>query len=653
MQTKNKTQFKKPIHHGYVLYDHKLDEKKLERSFLDVIQLHDVFFLNVRDRKVVKEDYDYTFDKINFLDQIALESDLQALFITKDYKTPAGFKWIYFNHELRGFYYAFDQVFFDINSVKTFIKAIEKAYYNGKFKPLGSSYYNYLKESNRLSHSHFSKKSYSNYQKKYEIKDPLKQKIDIAIQKESLLYGQLFTGLLGIYYQKQENKELIFDTNIVNEENHKIGYLFSEDAYKLKKNHTLTLSNYLKEPWETSNKKPFVEVILEPSFDDLKGKVISFTKLSSQCPLLMVIKDKKTSIDIEWHYHKNKFKKDEIHYLMLKFNHLLHCFLEPNPSPIKDIEIILDSEKETLLKYAKPKSIKENQLDLIIQSIFKNNKDKKAIETKTNHYSYGQLQSRMEKISSLLKNKMTEAKHIFVDSKDPLDLYAGILAGLSWDVLVVDNIKEGGWILSKGLFGYKLKANTDYLEVPQMNLKGYDLYLKWIRDYLSIGEEERTLVSGNFLALGLPTLLAGGCLCIGHEADIDDFKASLAVFHETPKKSYPSLKKTIVTNKNIRLEGKELYFGVQVPLAVPFVAMGRFKQGYIKDFQPAEGVGLVFLDKHMKLKPINVRGQAYIFGLGAPILGSNRLIKVDHLNINHATPLGLKGRWFYDGSIRL
>lgn len=44
MQTKIKNQSKNYIHHGYVLYDHKLDEKKLERAFLDVVQLHDVFF---------------------------------------------------------------------------------------------------------------------------------------------------------------------------------------------------------------------------------------------------------------------------------------------------------------------------------------------------------------------------------------------------------------------------------------------------------------------------------------------------------------------------------------------------------------------------------------------------------------------------------
>lgn len=96
-----------------------------------------------------------------------------------------------------------------------------------------------------------------------------------------------------------------------------------------------------------------------------------------------------------------------------------------------------------------------------------------------------------------------------------------------------------------------------------------------------------------------------------------------------------------------------MFFGVQVSLGVPFVAMGRFKQGYIKDFQPADGVGMVFLDSKMNLMPINERGQAYIFGLGAPILGTNKEIKVAVLNLNHVTPLGLKGRWFYDGSIRI
>jgi hypothetical protein len=653
MQKKTNKKIKKQIHHGYVLYDQKLNEKKFEQSFLDVIHLHDVFFLHVKHKKVVKEDYEYSFDKINFLDQIALESDLEALYFTRDYKTPAAFKWIYFNHELRGFYYAFDQVFFDVDSVNTFMKTMEEAYFNGKHKPLASSYYHYLNESGRLSESHFTNKQFIFYEKKYEINEHLKEKIDRLTEKYKINYAQLFTGILGTYYLKQFDKELVFDSKIVKEETHKIGYFFNEDYFKLKKSYAMNLPTFFSESWKTTDKKPSVTIVLEEKFKDLKGKVVSFANPSSQLPLMMVIKNNESSLDIVWHYHKNKYKKDEIHYLMLKFNHLLHCFLDDDLTLIKDIDLTLPMEKEILLKYGKAIQTPTKKLRDKVQSIDKIQGKKVAIETNNDQYTYGQLQNRIDKISSVIKNKMSSNNNIYIDSKDPLDLYGGHLAALKSDVFVVDDLKSAGWILSKGFFSYKFKRNFDFIESPHMNLKGYNLYLSWIINYISINSEERTLINGNFLTLGVPTILAGGSLCIGQEKDLDQLKCTLAVFHEKPEKDYPSLRKSIVTNKNIKVACETSFYGVQVPLAVPFVAMGKFNQAYIKNFEPAKGVGLVFLDRNMKLKPVNVRGQAYIFGLGAPKLGNNEVIKLDGFDIDHVSQLGLKGRWFYDGSIRI
>ncbi len=141
----------------------------------------------------------------------------------------------------------------------------------------------------------------------------------------------------------------------------------------------------------------------------------------------------KNNISLKFSYNKNLFKKKTIVGFVNNFSVLLNSILKEKEKPIKDLEIISDSDKEifkkindTKIKYPKDKTINE-----LFEKKVKETPNAIAVGYEDKNMSYAQINRDANKLSRFLQfKKIKKGNILLIFLNSSFDFVLTILAGL-------------------------------------------------------------------------------------------------------------------------------------------------------------------------------------------------------------------------------
>lgn len=633
---------------GYAFYDSDLNEKYFTESIQEVINLHDVFQAKFENKKVVEKQVDYSFDKLNYLDQISLMNaphvKEQAL------KQAAEFKLVFFNNNLRGYYYRFDATLFDERSVKLVLMAIEKQYFKGKYKQTSSSYMKYT-QAEKPNFSHFFRPGqYQSKERTMVIDEPLSKRIKAFMKQNDVNGFQFFAGVIALYFKTSRGKRINFESNFLNQNTSAlVGRINEQKSYYFKDQNTLNES--IQSNLVEKNQNSSIHINVVDDFKDLKGQIIQLASQEMLEQIAFNIEEKDWSFDLHIRYQKYKYKHDDIFLMMNKLKIAIYAALESPEMATNSLSLITNKEEQIAKSMLTVKHHSGQSLYETFNKTCLKNNDKVAIISGSDTITFKKLSELIAKLSKGIAK--SGAGILSISPKNDFEKIAMFIACDQQKVTYDFDHKHA--IMKKGLFGYKTsgtstKSNGQYhLKDVVISRQGYLDYSNWFKNYFAINESDCVLAN-DLLGLGIPSLIQGASIVLGDESQIDPHKVTLAAIGSDTK-AYPSLKKAIVDTKKVEtIPAYKLYYGVKFDGTVPYGLMSGFQRNYVDQLKTVDGLGIILL-KQNKLPEAYQKASLYVFGSGVDTQATKEK-EIDG-DIKHVVKQKLKGSWFIDGSLRL
>jgi hypothetical protein len=632
---------------GYVLYDLDLNETYFKKSFDEMLDIHDVFHINIDTMTFEKQSYE--LESLYALDQLSLKDSLMNI-KTPNYM-PAAFKLIYFNNNLRGFYYQLNRLLFDESSIKKFILGLEKEYFVGKYKQTGSSYKAWLEKENVDLKKSAIKGKNEALHKLVSFDEVLTKRIRAYIDTNNLTLTQFFAGVIGTYYKRSQHKDLLFKTNLFEEDNSTIGNLELKQAYGFKRNPDLTLKDFVSSNWKSLDKRAYTSIIFEDRYGDIKGNHIILPSKEIKEDIEFRIKEYDWEVDLYITFKKFSFKKDEIFLMLNKLRMIVFATLESDQEPLSSLNLVTKKEMELAYTYSNFNVDKEPQS---ISRYFEKLKDQQVIIENDQNTTISDLKKKVDKMKKGLGG-LNKGQVVSLLSTSLIDQLACYFACQALDLGFTLNGPANQ--LKKKLFGYKLIQtdsktfiDVNYVDANPISNTGYAFYIKSYLNLIQLKETDTT-VTDDFYGHLIPSVLSGSKVVIGNENQINKNQATYAVVAAKRIEDYKTLQKAFVDEKVKYTGSCKLFAGYSSGLSVPYFALGSLTRGHINQLKPVEGVGLMILNNEGQFTQATEKGHVYAFGPGiVQEVQDMNIDKIEHSNIH---PLNVSAKIMYDGQLRL
>lgn len=631
-------------HSGYVLYDADLKEDYFSASINKVISLHDVFTVGM------KEDFKYEFKSVHSLDEVSFKQEIDGLMKNESLKNPAEFTFIYFNSNLRGYYYRFNQLLFDERSVKLMILGIEKQYFNGKFNQASTSYLNATKVPKLNFKGQFEAKY-----KQLTCDEALTKRIKQYCKNESISTYQFFVGVLGLYYKVGRNKDLAFKTNITNKTLSIVGAIPAEGlCFKRIKEGTIT--EYLKSDLQQKKIKSSIAINVADKMLETKGSVTAVQSKDILDEFQFNIVENDWDMVLEIAYQKYKIKKDDVFLMINKLRMVIYSVLESKELPLSDLDLLTKKEKENALLYSdinmnsSLKSISESFIAYRLA-----HPKQVAVEENQKTITYEDLDKIVKKLTKALKD-IEKGDAVSIETTSKMEQLALVIA-LDQIKGVYTRNSDAKITLKKGLFGYKASANSQLsgkhlqyiLNGNKVSRQGYNNYCHWIKKYLKMSSDERVLVEDDLLTLAIPALMSGCTVVCSSEDKIVEKDITIAVIEEA--NDYNTLKHGLLKQKSSNKVSYKLHLITSFEAGVPISFIAPINYGKVQNLNICDGLGCVLLNKNGRFTQAFEKGKLHLFGPAS-------LINQETININNETyhnvvDTNQLGMLFLDGVLRL
>lgn len=632
-------------HKGYALYDSDLSPKYFTESLNEVISLHDVFAHVFTKNNIEVEDTNYEYGEIHCLDQISLSDKLNEL-KEKALKKAAEFKLIYFNGNLRGFYYRFNGFMFDERSVKKVLLAIEKQYFKGKYKQTSTSYSKWLKDNYHSFKPAFLTGQYRSYVKKLTLDEALTKRVRTYLKDHDMTLMQFLTGVIGVYYKVARRKDLMFNTNYFDDDSSVVGDIRGKKSYQLKKNPNIKVDAFIKNDWIDKDEYSSVVIQMKDPYKELKGQVTTLLPVDVPYEIGFFINEKDWEIEIDILCQKYKFKNDELFLMLTKLRTIIFDVLE-NDSTVAEINLITKKEEEVALKFSHPKKYKKHQtLYNWFKLISKENQPRVAFSG-SKVLTFEKLERLVDKFYQYFKKQSETNLQINLNE---LKDYEQLAAFLALDGANAVYVKEGGLLLKKGFFGYKTtgdkKVGKGLYQIGDLAIskEGYLSYCHDMKQHFRFDQDDAAHLE-DLLMFGIPVLLSGGKISTSEKTV--DYVKECALSHDLNLKH-------VVTDVAFVKEkyDYQLHYGVVCEKTVPFAFIGHIRKGRVEKLRPVEGLGFVVLNKHNNLTQAFEKGKVFGFGPCADLNGEKQVDIKDN-SFDQMSNLNLKGTWTLDGILRV
>lgn len=641
MKNSNKNKTMNFTHSGYILYDTDLMKDYFEKSLKEVIGLHDVFNHKITSKGLVQEPMTYEFKSVHCLDQMGLKDVLQKEI--KTLKQSANFTFIYFNNNLRGFYYQFNGFLFDERSVKRVLQAIEKQYFKGKFKQLSTSYSKYVEDMQPSFKMATKRGQFQSYTKILTLDEDLTKRVRAYCKEQDINVYQFLVGIIGIYYKTAKHYDMKFESNFFEDEQAVIGYVPVKKSYQLKKNPHVTLGQYIKNDWVELNNFSKIKVHYKDKFKELKGQVETVVSKDVPYEIGFFVDEKDWEIVLEIVAQKYKFKKDDLYLMLTKLRMIIFDVLEKDLK-VSELELLTSKEKDIALSHATVKQDHKHH-SLLEQLKLQAQKYKNEVCIALDKsISYDKFYALAEKYASLLKKKSIQGKGIQIQGLSDVDRLAMFFALDSTD----NSMSAKGFILKKGLFGYKITGSKEETIGLYNNIQaqGYRAYCHDMRQYFHMDKTTKVHIS-EWLKFGVPCLLSGGQI-------VQDDTASIRTLDVEALKPMNHLQHAVVNSKFVddKFDYK-VHYGVSLDSTVPISFIGPIKHGKVNQIRPVHGLGYIILNKQKKLTQAFEKGKLYGFGPAVALTDNAFDFDTQDINISKLVDLDLIGSYYLDESLRI
>ncbi|MBN2796110.1 MAG: hypothetical protein JXR88_11935 [Clostridia bacterium] len=631
---------------GYVLYDLDLNEEYFKKSLNEMIHIHDVFHFNLEDLSINERTFEYK--SIHALDQLSFKGKLDG--IKTPINEPANFQLIYFNNNLRGFYYQLNRLLFDESSIKKFILGLEKEYFIGKYKQTGSSYDSWLsKEGINLNKAMLSGKHQALH-KTVSFDENLTKRIRQYADEEGITLIQFFTGVLGIYYKMCQHKDLNFKTNIFDEDLSVIGNLEVKESFGLSRNPELTLKEFLKRDWKSLQKRSPIAIILEDRYSDIKGNHYILPSKEIKEDIEFRIREFDWELELFITFKKYAFKKDEIFFMLNKIRMIVFEVLENSSKKLSEVDLVTKREKELAYQFTDLNPLRPAKS---ISEYFNQLKDNQLIMENNQNYQVLDLKKKIEKLKKTIRT-LKPYQLVSLESDSMIDQLACFIA--CDQLSLTFSLNKEGNIIKKKMLGYKITHqdaktyhNISYLSRSLVQKEGYQYYLKNYMTTIGLDTSD-VIVTNRFYGHLVPCFLSGAKVVIGNENLIQEHKATYGNIGNDIE-NYPTLKKAFV-KEPIHYKGAcQLFIGFESDEAIPYYAMGEVSFGKIQNLQPVEGIGLIMLNKNHNITQVGERGNVYIFGPG--VTNTSNALVLPEVDASNIVMTSHSGKLMFDGQLKL
>ncbi len=632
-------------HKGYALYDSDMSTKYFIESLEEVISLHDAFKMVLKDNKLVEGEPTYTFEEIHTLDQMGLADALNGL-KEKSMKHAAEFKLIYFNGNLRGYYYRFNGFIFDERSVKNVLIAIEKQYFKGKYKQSSTSYSKWLESNQKSFKPAFMSGQYRSFKKLLTLDENLTKRVRQHLKDNDLTLMQFVTGVVAVYYKAARRKDLQFETNYFNEEFSLVGSIKGKKSYQIKKNPNVLVNKFIKNDWIEKEQYAPVIIDLYDDYKELRGSIHPMISEDVPYEIGFFIKESDWDIHLDIVCQKFKFKNDELFLMLTKLRTIIYDVLENN-TKVCDLNLLTKQEVDIAISHIQANT---NKGDTTIYKQFKNASKSysgrvafKGSKTLT----FEKLDVLVEKFKKTLDKK---ANGVLVNTT-PLADYEQVAA------LIALSASGGvysttGLEIKKGLFGYKITGDKieakGFYQLDDENISnsGYCHYCHYLKQYLHLTQNDMASFD-DLIEFGMPVLLSGGTITTDND---------FTIAHITANELKPSeTLKHVFTDRRVIKEkfNYKLHYGVQAKGTVPYTFIGPLKHGKLTGLRPVDGIGFVLLNKQNQLTQAFEKGKVFAFGPSVALSTDIATMELEGHKLKDVKQLNLLASWSLDGSIRI
>ncbi len=592
-------------HRGYMLYDSDLNENHFINSLNEIISLHTVFNYNLSSEKFEK--IDYKFGEIRVLDQMMLEKEISRL-KTQPLKKAMDVHLIFFNNNLRGFYYRFNAFLFDLRSVDKILKSLEKEYFESKYKQISSDYKEYLEKNSPINYR--LKNKNVAHKKLLTFDDKLTAKIRSYMKEHDINTYKFISSALAIFFKVQGSKfswmteYLSEDKNLIGNINENISYSIQSGEY---------ISDYMTSDLVEVDKFSSIR-IEENILKDYRGdlKVLSSPELPYN--MLFSITENTFDIVIEILFQKYTYKKDYIYMMMDKIRELIYLIVDED-IPVEDIDLMTSKELSVISNLELSDYKHQDSMYSKYQKVLEKNPSSTALSDDKN-YTYADLDKYVMKFIKLFDKKSATGSFSLSELK-PIEKLAAALAmdkqGLCFS--------ENGAVLKKGLFSYKIKSdmNEDKGQFIKNDFKiNNKLYYSYVEDIITIAKiyPKDVALMDNLYEFAIPVLCAGGRVSTNKKEVTIGFSSKY-------KKSFT---KTFSKDKNS-------FFYLSYQNVLPMII--GYNNNTYSTVRAINGIGIKVLKKD--------KNPTYAFEKG------DLYITIDEVDVN----LNKKAMYYLDGNIKI